>query len=481
MLFNSFAFLIFFPAVCLIYYLLPERYRWLFLLTASYYFYMNWNPVYALLIFASTFVTWGCAAEIENFRKKKQRGGVLPERFLLAICLIVNFGILFLFKYANFINESVFGVLEMLGVRMEVPRFTLLLPVGISFYTFQAVGYTIDVYRQTLPAERHLGIYALFVSFFPQLVAGPIERARNLLPQFKEHHRFDPDMAAAGMRQMLWGYFMKVVVSDRLAIYVNAVYNNAPHHNGSSLILATVFFAFQIYCDFGGYSNIAIGAAKVMGFRLMTNFHQPYASRSIAEFWHRWHISLSTWFKDYLYIPLGGNRRSPCRNAFNVMTTFLVSGLWHGADWTFVIWGGLNGAFQVAGKTAEPMRKRCRSLLRISDDAAFLKLFNTTVTFLLICLAWIFFRANTVSDAFLILSRLHAFGPLYTQSSVTLVYSFLFLAILLFFDAFKEHRGRYPWLESPRSSVRMAAYVMLTLTILAFGVFDGGQFIYFQF
>lgn len=314
---------------------MPHKYRWAWLLAASYYFYMNWNPAYAILIFGSTIITYLCSLLLEKYQTDRGK-----KRLFLTISLIINFGILFLFKYFNFVNETMFSVMEYLGVRWAVPNLDILLPVGISFYTFQAVGYTIDVYRGQLKAERHFGIYALFVSFFPQLVAGPIERASNLLPQFREKHVFNTSMAIDGLKLMLWGYFMKVVVADRLAVYVDAVYNNVDQHNGTSLLLASILFSFQIYGDFGGYSLIAIGAAKIMGFRLMTNFKRPYFATSIKAFWSRWHISLSTWFKDYLYIPLGGNRVSRKRHYYNLFVTFLVSGVWHGANMTFVIWGG---------------------------------------------------------------------------------------------------------------------------------------------
>lgn len=345
MLFNSFHFLLFFPLVCLLYYLLPPRLRWVFLLLASYYFYMNWEPVYALLIAGSTLITYGCGLLVERYRGERRK-----QRLFLLGSLFLNFGILFIFKYYNFLTGSIFSLLSWLGIRFAFPEFTLLLPVGISFYTFQAVGYSLDVYRGDIKPERYLGIYALFVSFFPQLVAGPIERARNLLPQFKEIHRFDETNATQGLKLMLWGYFMKLCVADRLALYVDAVYNNVSEHNGTSLLLASIFFAFQIYCDFGGYSLIAIGAARVMGFSLMENFRRPYFAQSIKEFWGRWHISLSTWFKDYVYIPLGGNRVGRFRHALNLFVTFLVSGIWHGANWTFVLWGGFHGGTQVVEK-----------------------------------------------------------------------------------------------------------------------------------
>ena len=337
MLFNSIDFLVFFPSVVLLYFLLPHKNRWLFLLIASYFFYMNWKPVYAVLIFSSTLITYSCGILVEK------SNSVRRKKLFLIVSLSMNFSILFIYKYFNFLNDSVFKALDFLNIRWELPNLDLLLPVGISFYTFQAVGYTIDVYRGDLKAEKNLGIYALFVSFFPQLVAGPIERAKNLLPQFREKHYLDSARLVSGIKQMVWGFFMKLVIADRLSLIVNTAYNNADAHNGTTLLIATILFSFQIYCDFAGYSNIAIGASRIMGFDLMTNFRRPYFAKNIGEFWQRWHISLSTWFRDYLYIPLGGNRVSKSRNYLNVFITFVVSGIWHGANWTFVFWGFLHG------------------------------------------------------------------------------------------------------------------------------------------
>lgn len=337
MLFNSITFLIFFPVVCLLYWLLTPRLRNGMLLIASYYFYMNWEPVYALLILFSTVSTWGSGLLISR-ENQRQR-----QRLWLSLCIIVNLGILFIFKYFNFITESTFSLLESLGLRMDVPHFTLLLPVGISFYTFQAIGYIIDVYRGKTPVEKSLFRYALFVAFFPQLVAGPIERSYNLLQQFRTTHRFNGQEIVEGLKIMAFGYFMKLCIADNVSPYVDAVFNNLPHHNGTSVLLAAFFFTFQIFCDFSGYSMIAIGAARCMGFSLMQNFKQPYLSTSPKDFWHRWHISLSSWFSEYVYIPMGGNRCSKTRHMANTMATMTLSGLWHGANWTFVVWGIYHG------------------------------------------------------------------------------------------------------------------------------------------
>ena len=323
MLFNSFEFLIFFPVVCIVYFLLKDnRLRIPFLLIASYYFYMNWKPAYAVLIMTSTVTTYLCGLLVEKYADN-----IPKKKAFLVISLVINFAILFTFKYFNFINESVFSLLETLGLRWNVPNLNVLLPVGISFYTFQAVGYSIDVYRGTIKAERKFLTYALFVSFFPQLVAGPIERAKNLIPQFHEEHQFDAHEAIEGLKLMIWGYFMKLCVADIVSEYVNAIFSHTAYHSGTSIIVAMFLFSFQMYCDFAGYSNIAIGAAKVMGFRLMENFRRPFFAYNIKEFWKRWHISLSSWFMEYVYIPLGGNRKGYARSQINMMITFFACDL----------------------------------------------------------------------------------------------------------------------------------------------------------
>lgn len=471
MLFNSLEFLLFFPIVCIVYFLLGKnKYRNPFLLIASYYFYMNWKPIYAVLILTSTILTYGCGLLVEKYAgdKKKQKG-------FLTISLLLNFSILFVFKYFNFINESIFDLLSSVGLRWSVPNLDILLPVGISFYTFQAVGYSIDVYRGTIKAEKNFFTYALFVSFFPQLVAGPIERAKNLLPQFHEEHQFNPDDVIEGFKLMVWGYFMKLCVADVISEYVDAVYNNVAHHNGASLTLATLFFAFQVYCDFAGYSNIAIGSARVMGYRLMENFRQPYLSLSIKEFWRRWHISLSTWFMDYLYIPLGGNRVKYARHLANLMITFLVSGLWHGANWTFVMWGALHGTYLV-------LENVIRKYLYTPKDNTFIsRMFSTTVCFFFVCFAWIFFRANSIGDAFIIVKKIFTdWGPLFTQYNVFL-YGMAATSLLVAKDV-KDSLGiKISLMHSKYALVRFASVLFLISYIFLFGALSSGSFIYFQF
>lgn len=374
MLFNSIHFLCFFPVVILMYFLIPHRFRYLFLLASSYYFYMCWNYKYALLMALSTVITYLSGLIIGSVYGKKELLSPRRWRFFrkatVFISFFLNLSILFFFKYFNFVSGSITRLFLAMGIVLQQPKVDVILPVGISFYTFQALSYTMDVYRGEIAPERNLLKYALFVSFFPQLVAGPIERSKNLLHQISEVHQFQWSRVKSGLLLMCFGYFQKVVVADRLAILVNQVYNHYQVYEGLEIALATVFFAFQIYCDFASYSNIAIGAARVMGFRLMENFNTPYFSTSVTEFWHRWHISLSTWFRDYLYIPLGGNRKGTLRKYINLMVVFLVSGLWHGASWHFVAWGGLNGLYQVVESASKPLRDKKGSYILTGAGSA---------------------------------------------------------------------------------------------------------------
>ena len=471
MIFNSFEFLLFFPIVCILYYLLRKnKYRNPFLLVASYYFYMNWQPAYALLILASTALTYACGLLVEKHAGARKR----QQAFLVAN-LVLNFAILFIFKYFNFTNESIFWLLSYCGLRWPVPNLDVLLPVGISFYTFQAVGYSIDVYRGTIRAERNFFTYALFVSFFPQLVAGPIERAKNLLPQFHEEHAFDEDNVREGFKLMIWGYFMKLCVADVLSPYVDAVYNNVPEHNGTSMLLATFFFTIQIYCDFAGYSSIAIGAARVMGYRLMDNFRQPYFALDIKEFWKRWHISLSTWFMDYLYIPLGGNRVPYPRHLLNLAITFLVSGIWHGANWTFVLWGGMHAMYQIANNMFR------KFVYAPKYDTWWSRTLGIVTCFVAVSFAWIFFRANSISDAFTIIEKVFCDrGPLFVDMEV-FTYALLSISLLLIKDVRERFGIGMKFMHSKHAVVRYASVVGLISYVLLFGALTSETFIYFQF
>ncbi|MEL6614651.1 MAG: MBOAT family O-acyltransferase, partial [Bacteroidota bacterium] len=401
MLFNSLAFAVFFPLAVLGYFLTPQRGRWAWLLAASYIFYAWWRVDYLLLIAFSTLVDYGAALGMGRQNERRKR---LP--FLL-LSLTSNLGLLFVFKYYGFFADSVAAVLGMAGRDVTFSGLDILLPVGISFYTFQTLAYTIDVFRGRQEPERHLGIFALYVSFFPQLVAGPIERSQHLLPQFRQEYAPDRARMASGLRMMLWGLVMKCVVADRLAPYVDTVYSAPEAFGGAATWMATYAFAFQIYADFAGYSLVAIGAARVLGFDLMQNFARPYFSKSISEFWRRWHISLSSWFRDYLYIPLGGNRVSRARFYTNILIVFAVSGLWHGAAWPFVIWGALHGLYLIIGAATGAARDRLwarvgpqavagvrASGVALGDGVQ--RWVRVFITFHLAVFAWVFFRARTM-------------------------------------------------------------------------------------
>ena len=476
MLFNSFHFLFFFVIITSLYFLLPYNKRWALLLAGSCYFYMAFVPLYILILAFTIVIDYVAGIYIENSKGRRRK-------HFLILSLIANIGVLAVFKYYNFINENFSYLLQGFALKNPIPHLSILLPIGLSFHTFQAMSYTIEVYRGHQKAERHFGIYSLYVMFYPQLVAGPIERPQNLLHQFREKFDFDYVRVVNGLKLILWGLFKKIVIADRLAIYVNAVYNHADQHNGTTFILATFFFAIQIYCDFSGYSDIAIGCAKVMGFKLMTNFNRPYFSRSISEFWKRWHISLSTWFKDYFYISLGGNKVSVPRWYFNLFIVFLVSGIWHGANWTFIIWGALNGFYLVFAVITQNTRDKINRMSGISKLPKLHYFLQVITTFILCCFAWIFFRANNVNDAFTIIKKIFTFkGAVYYENPSMLIYSF-FGIIFLFLVEYKMeyYKGSFSFFNNPNWIIRNLSYAILLILIFLIGVFDGGEFIYFQF
>ena len=405
MTFNSIEFLIFYPVVALLYFLLPRKCVWPMLLVASYYFYMCYQAELVVLIAGTTLISWLASRAIYNSRS------AAVKRLWLTVTLVVCFGVLFFYKYFNFISGTVTGLIGLLGGEVGSFELDLLLPVGISFYTFQTLSYVIDVYRGDVLPERNFFFYALFVSFFPQLVAGPIERPGNLIPQLRQRNPWSGENAVKGAKHMLVGFFKKICVADIIAVYVNAVYNDVAGASGLGIVIATVLFAIQIYCDFSGYTDIAIGCARIMGIRLMKNFDHPYMATSIKEFWSRWHISLSGWFKDYLYIPLGGNRCARPRALFNVFVVFLVSGLWHGASWTFVIWGALHGFYQIVGNLTKKLRdKMYPVVLGRETSERTVVWWRRICTFVLVSFAWIFFRANTVEDSLVIMDKLFVSG-----------------------------------------------------------------------
>jgi alginate O-acetyltransferase complex protein AlgI len=478
MLFNSLAFAVFFPIVTALYFLLPHRVRGPLLLIASCYFYMAFIPKYIFILFFTIGIDYAAGLLIH-------RSAGRARLFWLVTSLAANVGVLAFFKYFNFINETLRVTTAAAGLAYSVPALNIVLPIGLSFHTFQSMSYTIEVYRGHQVVERSLARFALYVMFYPQLVAGPIERPQNLLEQFKIEHTFDYDRAKAGLQLMAWGLFKKVAIADRLAGGVNAVYGNTTPYSGIAILTATYLFAIQIYCDFSGYSDIAIGAAQVMGFRLMTNFDRPYFSQSISEFWRRWHISLSTWFRDYVYVPLGGSRVSGRRRAVNLLAVFTLSGLWHGANWTFVIWGALNGAYLVASIASVGARRsliRLSGLQRVPFVHNALRLF---LTFHLILISWVFFRAASVEHA---MTMLHAIAtarpglglPFESIGGRTIVV--ISILSLIVCESLQARIDIRAWISSRPAIVRWPTYVTLALIFLMLGDFASEQrFIYFQF
>jgi alginate O-acetyltransferase complex protein AlgI len=471
MLFNSFPFLLFFLGVTVSYYTIGHRWRWLLLLMASCYFYAFLIPGYLLVLFLIIGIDFAAGILIESNKGR-------ARRFYLALSIVSNLGVLFIFKYHNFFVEN----LNLISGNISSNPLLFLawkwaLPIGLSFHTFQAMSYTIEVYGGNQKAERHPGIYALYVMFYPQLVAGPIERPQKLIPQFYEKHPVDYDGIIAGLKLMLWGFFMKVVVADRLGIYVDYVFKDVASHSRLALITATFFYSFQIYCDFAGYSLIAIGSAKAMGFRLSDNFKRPYLAVSLRDFWQRWNITLSQWFRDYLYYPLGGSRVAVSKYIFNIGVVFILSGLWHGANWTFIVWGLLHGFYILAGH------------LRRSQfpKLVFNPFIEIIFTFLLVSFAWIFFRSQNIQEAFILIKRIfdpktvQIIGGEFDERSL-LVYSLLGISIVITADILTEFfPGKITLLHNRRSWIRIAGCVGMIIAIILFGVFDGSQFIYFQF
>lgn len=487
MSFISLEFVLFMVVVVPLYFLTPKRFRSLFLLVASYYFYTRWNADYLILIVFSTLVDYF----ISNFLSASQQAHENLKTFrrlLLMVSVVTNLGVLFVFKYYNFFADSIITLANMADVPVSVTAIDVLLPVGISFYTFQSMAYTIDVYRGKIKAERSLTRFAAYIAFFPQLVAGPIERASNLLPQFHEKHRFDVDRVTSGLRVILWGAFKKVVIADRLAIFVDHIYANPEGFGGSAMLLATVFFGIQIYCDFSGYSDMAIGTARILGFDLMENFRYPYFALSIRDFWRRWHISLSTWFRDYVYFPLGGNRVSLIRNLFNLFVVFLISGLWHGAAWTFVIWGAVHGIFIALETLFDRLNITLPRILRIQPLC-------WLYTFGIVTLLWAFFRATDVSHVFYMFTHLTDFGagldPLsayttpYFEPIVEFAISLGVIAILFLVDWLdKDYQVIQNFGRAP-VFIKYPVYYFLSfsviLSFMLYGLNLEPTFIYFQF
>ena len=487
MLFNSFSFLLFFPIVVIAFFIIPHKLKKLWLLITSYYFYMCWNPRYVLLIVVSTIVTYICGILIEGMPSDKE------ERFVIIISFCINLGILAVFKYANFAIVTISNMMRHVGIEVADKRIDLLLPVGISFYTFQALGYIIDVYRGRIKAERNIINYALFVSFFPQLVAGPIERSGNLLTQIhktEEISTFEWERMRYGLMLMLWGFFQKLLIADRISIITNRVFNGYANYNFGDLFIVTILFAFQIYCDFNGYTCIARGAAKVMGFNLMDNFNQPYLAVGIKDFWRRWHISLTSWFTDYLYIPLGGGRRGVCRKYLNVLIVYMVSGLWHGASWHFVVWGMLHALFYIAEDFGKKLLGIFHTEKQITNSFS-RRIRKTVVTFLLVAFAWVFFAAESTHMAIGFFEQMFRtikiMSPLKLEiGHADLVILFMSILLLIVVDVLHENgKSISTWIHAQETWFRITIYVMAIYSIALFGIYGAGydtnQFIYFQF
>jgi alginate O-acetyltransferase complex protein AlgI len=507
MLFNSLSFLIFFLIVSSLYFALPHRFRWLLLLAASCFFYMCFIPIYILILAATIGVDYLAGILIARTPDSARRKAYLIMS-IVSVCAI-----LFVFKYFNFFNNNLAALARVLHWNYPIKTLRLILPIGLSFHTFQSLSYVFEVYRGRQPAEKHFGLYSLYVMYFPQLVAGPIERPQNLLHQFKEVKCFDWQRLWNGASLSLWGLFKKVVVADSLAIYTDTIYNNSRQHTGTSLLLATYFFAIQIYCDFSGYSDIARGISRIYGIELMKNFETPYFAKSISEFWSRWHISLSTWFRDYVYIPLGGNRVSLARNMFNIGVVFLISGLWHGANWTFVIWGALHGMYYLVWRSLEPAAAGLRRTQTPNEQHDAKELaknyplsirwgeglsvrgsfigripaighlrdgFLILLTFHLVLLSWVFFRAADLSTALETLRRIAVdHGPLFWDPII--VQGVLAILLLGALDLFHRRTGFWDALDQFPRRFRLAYSVALLFGIVLFGVDTGTQFIYFQF
>ena len=470
MIFNSIDFILFLPIVIILYYLTPSKYRWILLLSASYYFYMSWKVEYIFLIIFSTLVDYFSGLMMETYSSKKKK---FPFSIL---SLITNLGLLFYFKYYNFGVENLNLLFDQIGISKDFAPMSFLLPVGISFYTFQTLSYSIDVYFGRLKAERHLGYFALYVSFFPQLVAGPIERFSSLTPQFKQNHPFSYENLANGLRLILYGLFIKMVIADNLAVIVEKIYSSPESYSSLDILTGISFYSFQIYSDFYGYSIIAIGSALIMGIKLMDNFKTPYLAKNIAEFWQRWHISLSTWFRDYLYFPLGGNKVKTKRWILNIFLVFLISGFWHGANWTFIVWGGIFGVVYLI----EHLLNKWFKIKSHKKTFSIQHVLLAVKTFVIVTIAWVFFRSQNITEAFQILSSIFNNN---INTSELIIPTFVWVYFLLFIlSDFLLYNNRFDkWVSSMPYIGRWSIYGILLFSIISFASVEEFPFIYFQF
>ena len=481
MLFNSIEFAIFLPSIFIIYWFVTKTIKQqnILILLSSYLFYGWWDWRFLSLIFFSTIIDFQIGKSLEKNEKP------LTRKYLLWISVLINIGFLGFFKYYNFFIDNFISAFSTLGIELSYQSLQIILPVGISFYTFQTLSYTIDAYKRKLKPTTDFITFAAFVSFFPQLVAGPIERATNLLPQFKKNRKFDYNQATDGMRQILWGFFKKIVIADNCAVFANQIFNNYSDYSGSTLVLGAVFFAFQIYGDFSGYSDIAIGTARLFGFNLMQNFAFPYFSRDIAEFWRRWHISLSTWFRDYIYIPLGGSRGTNYLKIRNVFIIFLLSGFWHGSNWTFIIWGGLNAIYFLPIMLLNKNRINTNIVAEGKYLPSIKEIFSMAITFSLTTLAWVFFRAEDIHHAIAYLSNIIHPSTLTFPKLITpkleMIYTLLCIFILLFIEWGNRDKTHGLDIASYKKNIRWILYFIIILMTITFGSFNQNSFIYFQF
>ncbi len=500
MLFNTLSFALFMTVIFLVYWILPHRFRWIVLLVANTYFYISFDVKYLVILLFTTVVSFavGIAMENQGIHKKK--------KILLSAGIVSVLVFLFVFKYLNFAIGSVETILKTFAIPVQETTLKLLMPAGISFYSFQMVGYLVDVYRGKIQAEHHFGKYAIFVSFFPNISSGPIERAGHFIPQIDAEKKFDYDGVVYGSRLLLWGMLKKAVFADKLAQYADIVFNNVYGFSGLSFVLATFFYTFQIYCDFSAYSDMAIGIAKMLGFELPMNFRSPYFATSITDFWSRWHISLSTWFRDYVYIPLGGNRVSKFRRNLNLLITFLVSGLWHGANWTFVLWGGIHGVCQVIEKTVKEfilahgnkneqdrvaVKERSKETLTNSNRVWQLvkTILSTVVTFCIVSYAWMFFRADSIADALHMTQNM--FADLSLSNALmqmamgygTVLKILVAIVFIMVFDYFNQKGDVLKWMSKLPVIVRWGIYVGAAIVVITLNLHGGvsQQFIYFNF
>lgn len=466
MLFNSFDFLIVFPFIFLLYWIIPTKYtdiRKAFLILVSFLLYLNWKPWFSLVLIWVIVVTYLFALWLQKTDKQK---GVVVGGVVLALLPLL------FFKYYNFVNESVWSLLSSVGLRYELKGLNWAVPIGISFFSFQAVGYLLDVYHKRTEVEKNFWDYTLFVSFFPQILSGPISKASELLPQIKSLPKFDYEKARNGMQWLLWGLFMKVVLADRVGLYVNLIFDNYQYYSGWNTILAAVLYSFQVYGDFAGYSFMALGVGKLLGFDLVNNFNRPYLAQSATDFWRRWHISFSRWLTWHIYIPLGGNRCSKMRSYFNIMIAFLASGIWHGANWTFVIWGAIHGCILVIEKEL--------GLGKI-ESKGMVKALRIMVIFSLVTLARVIFRSPSISVALDFFASMLDFNAFATEGKEMLTFSVIALLILFVWEFLCEYKKEVVQHLSQYKIVRWGGYLFIVMMIMLNGVFDGGQFIYANF